>query len=102
MTIDPTRCTWCGTRFPPSCVTFDVTLPRSGQAGADTRLPFCDELCGGRWAVVEQGRLRGWLQRIVARTRGAAVGLASQALHSSWNVGGTPPTTEKNDAEEDC
>lgn len=83
------RCTYCGARIsvedggaPPPTVTLAGTFPR-------VTLVFCHELCAGRWALAELGRLRGWLARIAARTRGMASGLASQALHSQ-TVAGAP------------
>ena len=84
------KCGHCGVTFPPGygptqTVTLAATFPVE-------KYYFCDELCAGRWALVEVPRLRGWLSRIVARTRGAASGLASQALTSSSNIGGAPST----------
>lgn len=57
-------------------------------------LVFCGEGCAGRWALVEAARLRGWLSVIAARSRGAAVGLASQALFSNVTAAGAPAAEE--------
>lgn len=44
---------------------------------------FCGERCALQWAGGELVRYRGWLRRIVARSRGFAGRLAKRALRGS-------------------
>lgn len=95
------KCPQCKHTFHIGARTFIVSAV--GLRG-EKSLAFCDEACAGMWALSEAARLRGWLQRIAARTRGTASGLASQALFSNLTADGTPPAAKRENhvEEEDC
>lgn len=90
MNATPSRCAGCKTVIPSGWVALHTSVSCAGPDGAALVLSFCDDRCAGRWALPEAARLRGYLQRIAVRSRGLAMGLASQALFSNLTVDGTP------------
>ncbi len=69
------------------CAACGLVVPVNDHLVFVERTACCSEVCANTYARTEVERLRGYLKRIVSRTRGFAADMASSALYSNVPAG---------------